>query len=236
MSFRTVFGFWTKSTSASSLPTDIEAQPITGTYASFPEPPASHILSTPPRAFTTAPRATSPISDSKQEDFNNAIDDFFGASPSRRTRAQGTGDSRHDERPLPTTLPASKDTPPPYIYPSPSSPEQELPTYAQTVATPEICRDSLVDARKEPPTLAEYLFKYGFLFPLLWLLTIPILFTPLVAPEGWEPTKSAAERARILQEMRGVEVKWALRSLTAFLVFAVILATIVTLALVFKRA
>ncbi|TFY82218.1 hypothetical protein EWM64_g1794, partial [Hericium alpestre] len=122
--------------------------------------------------------------------------------------------------------------PPPYIYPSPASPENELPSYAQSV--PGAHGLARIDAHKESVTLAEYLFRYGFFFPLLWLLSIPILLSPLNAPEGWEPTKTAAERTRLLREMRATETKWARRSLVAFAVLAVLVAIIV-LAVVFVR-
>lgn len=89
-------------------------------------------LPTPPAALTHTTRARSSL-----EDGTNPIDDFFGvASPSYIPR--GTLDSRHDAVSLPAHV---DDAPPPYSYSS------EPPAYMRYA---------------EHPTLAMYLFKFGF--------------------------------------------------------------------------
>ncbi|KAH9926774.1 uncharacterized protein B0H18DRAFT_876136 [Fomitopsis serialis] len=116
----------------------------------------------------------------------NAIDDFFGASSSR-----GTQDSRHDAAALPVH---HDDAPPPY---SSSSAPPAYPRYA------------------EHPTLAMYLFKFGFVFPLFWIAGALILVSPFRAPEDWEPSKTEARRQELIESMRRTEVKWAKRCLIA---------------------
>ncbi|KAF9269198.1 hypothetical protein L218DRAFT_994110 [Marasmius fiardii PR-910] len=77
-----------------------------------------------------------------------------------------------------------------------------------------------------PPTLAQSLFKFGFLFPPFWLLGSLILLTPLRAPKdcdesafcAWLPDKTDAERAVILSRLRKAELVWAWRCLFALLV------------------
>ncbi|KAG7094103.1 hypothetical protein E1B28_007720 [Marasmius oreades] len=79
----------------------------------------------------------------------------------------------------------------------------------------------------QPPTLAEHLFKFGFLFPPFWILGSLILLTPLRAPDpssttssfcAWLPEKTEAERAIIVSRLRKVELFWAWRCLFALLV------------------
>ena len=89
-------------------------------------------LPAPPAALTRSPRT-------RGSDTTNAIDDFFGASSSR-----GTQDSRHDAPALPvhhSTSDTESDAPPPYSCCA------EPPAYTR---------------HAEHPTLAMYLFKFGF--------------------------------------------------------------------------
>ncbi|KAF7797650.1 hypothetical protein EIP86_008850 [Pleurotus ostreatoroseus] len=119
---------------------------------------------------------------------SNPVDDFFGGVSSR-----GTHDSRHDERR--TSL--YGDVPPPY---SPRD-AQGLPSYSSVA---------------EPPTLAMYLFKAGFL--------------------GWESSKSEVEREELLVCMRKTELKWAKRCAVAISVLALVIAAIVVFATIAKRS
>ncbi|EKM56530.1 uncharacterized protein PHACADRAFT_160057 [Phanerochaete carnosa HHB-10118-sp] len=127
------------------------------------------------------------------------FDDFFGIA---RT-SHGIQDGRHDTRyaSYQDDLP-----PPPYVE------EVDLHTY-NSVA--------------EPPTLAMYLFKFGFLFPLSWLTGIVILLCPLTPPEHWEPTKTEAGRKELLGLLRRTEIKWAKRCLIAFSVLALVIVALV---------
>ncbi|KIL59763.1 hypothetical protein M378DRAFT_193764 [Amanita muscaria Koide BX008] len=106
-----------------------------------------------------------------------------------------TTESRHDRR-------ASAESLPPYPL------AESLPTYSRW-------------NNEEPATLAMYLFKFGFLLPLFWMLGVIILLSPLSAPDstdlssGWLGEKSDEERQFVVSEMRRVEVKWAKRCLWA---------------------
>ncbi|KAI0037247.1 hypothetical protein K488DRAFT_20237, partial [Vararia minispora EC-137] len=75
-------------------------------------------------------------------------------------------------------------------------------------------------------SLAMYLFKFGFLCPILWFLSVFIILCPLTAPADWETSKTPAQRARLLQHMRATEVRWATRSLFAAFVLCVIIAVV----------
>ena len=101
-------------------------------------------LAQPTPAFTHASRATRV----SVEETTDAIDDFFGASHrstthhARDTSLSGTRDSRHDDLRLSSPVDDASDLlPPPY--------EQSLlpPAYSQV---------------SDQPTLAMYLFKFGF--------------------------------------------------------------------------
>ncbi|KAG5653016.1 hypothetical protein H0H81_002709 [Sphagnurus paluster] len=137
------------------------------------------------------------------------LDSFFGYNFS----ASRTHESRHDE-----VLPAYvEDLPPTYTLKAP-----------------------------EPLTLARYLFMFGFseyspfrsaiisiltvvnllVFPPFWIMGAWILWSPLRAPsdetdpEAWMPEKTEAERKHILEGMRRVEVRWALRCLWAIVILS----------------
>ncbi|GJE86446.1 hypothetical protein PsYK624_025260 [Phanerochaete sordida] len=119
---------------------------------------------------------------------------------SRGTQASLRDNRQHTSRP--------DDVPPPY------SESVDLPTYTSVA---------------EPPTLAMYLFKFGFLCPVLWLAGVSILLFPLAAPpQNWEPTKTEAEREELLGLLRRTEIKWAKRCHNALfsLIFSTGLAVI----------
>ncbi|KAH9835284.1 uncharacterized protein C8Q71DRAFT_765005 [Rhodofomes roseus] len=146
---------------------------------------------------------------SSLEEGSNPIDDFFGVtSPSFIPR--GTQDSRHDAVGLPVHF---DDAPPPYS-------SSEPPAYSRY---------------GEHPTLAMYLFKFGFLFPLFWIAGSLILISPLRAPEDWELTKTEAEREQLIQSMRRTELKWAKRCLIAFSALALLISAIVAIAVLVMR-
>ena len=98
-------------------------------------------LAPPSPARTNAPRAARA---SMEETRTDPIDDFFGVSPSsssrraRNTSLTGTRDSRHDEMRLSLS---ADDVLPPYEH------SLDPPAYTQV---------------SDQPTLAMYLFKFGF--------------------------------------------------------------------------
>ncbi|KAF5376305.1 hypothetical protein D9615_008493 [Tricholomella constricta] len=74
----------------------------------------------------------------------------------------------------------------------------------------------------EPSTLSMRLFKFGFLFPPLWLLgfLIPLLSCHRVehlVASRFEDDEKIDER--YIEELRKVEAKWASRCFTAFGLF-----------------
>ncbi|KAI0746954.1 hypothetical protein C8Q80DRAFT_1121636 [Daedaleopsis nitida] len=151
------------------------------------------------------------------DDTTDAIDDFFGAarssSPHRAHTMTGTRESRHDEPRSTIALEAESDDdstpPPPYYEPHRSS--AEPPAYTQVA---------------DQPTLAMYLFKFGFLFPLFWAAGALILLSPLRAPEDWETGKPERERAELIESMRRTEIKWARRCLGALLALLLLVAVV----------
>ncbi|KAI0314412.1 hypothetical protein OF83DRAFT_1136946 [Amylostereum chailletii] len=228
---RNFFGFSRKSSMPQRAQHDIEAQvvtpiSVTGYHTTIPESE----LPIPGSARTRISRIPSsalPQSDPSE----NAVDIFFGVA---RSPSCGTADSRHDERPAPSSPSDKKEAPPAYLYPVATTinemGEEELPTYAQSFGV-EAAR-SEDDA--EPITLAQYFFKYGFFCPLLWFLSIFIFMSPLSAPTDWESTKTPAQREHLLRRMRDAEVRWAKRSLFAACTLLALIAIIV-IAVVFSR-
>ncbi|VDC07433.1 unnamed protein product [Peniophora sp. CBMAI 1063] len=216
--------FTTKEKAASSTP--VLPQHSRESFCS-----ADAMLPAPTRAFTVPARSTGarPASEA------NAVDLFFGVTA--RRDATGTTDSRHDERPAASSVSSiTKELPPAYIYPVGATVnefgEEELPTYAQS-ASADLERGD--GEEREPVTLAQYLFKFGFLFPLLWFLSFIILLSPLSAPTDWEANKTPAQRARMLQRMRASEVRWARRSLLAATTLTAVIAAIVVIVIFVKR-
>ncbi|KAI0827104.1 hypothetical protein BC628DRAFT_1318960 [Trametes gibbosa] len=166
-------------------------------------------LSPPSPARTHAARTTASV----DETTSDAVDDFFGAS--RRTPSlTGTRDSRHDDARATT----------------PVDIEALPPSYEMSIAPPAYTTVS------DQPTLAMYLFKFGFLFPLFWVAGAFILLSPLQAPSDWETTKPEYERQEIIESMRRTEVKWAKRCLFALGLTTIIVAAVVTLALFTMRS
>ncbi|RPD62777.1 hypothetical protein L227DRAFT_584938 [Lentinus tigrinus ALCF2SS1-6] len=153
---------------------------------------------------TSIPRAQSLYFD---EPATNPVDTFFGvshASSSRRTLSlTGTRDSRHDE--ISQSISVESEAPPSYAD------SLEPPAYSQV---------------SDQPTLAMYLFKFGFLFPLFWLAGSLILLSPLRAPEDWETSKPEFERQELIESMRRTELKWARRCLVALIISTLLILAI----------
>jgi len=85
--------------------------------------------------------------------------------------------------------------------------------------------------KDQPVTLAMYLFKFGFIFPLFWVMGALILVSPLRAPPptpsySWLPDKTESERQAVINKMRAEEVKWAWRCLFALLVLVIVAVVI----------
>ncbi|KAI8986739.1 hypothetical protein BD414DRAFT_440183 [Trametes punicea] len=167
---------------------------------------------------TPARTHSSRASASADETTTDPIDDFFGVSRpsnSRRTPSlTGTRDSRHDDARAPTPTDVES-LPPPYEY------SVDPPAYSRV---------------SEQPTLAMYLFKFGFLFPLFWLAGALILLSPLEAPSDWETSKPEHERQELIESMRRTEVKWAKRCLVALLVASLAVAAVILTAVFVMRS
>ncbi|KAI0305345.1 hypothetical protein B0F90DRAFT_1703643, partial [Multifurca ochricompacta] len=121
----------------------------------------------------------------------------------------------------------SRGTYPPPTPLSSEDDEADLPSYSEHIGS---CDDG------KPFLLSKFLFKYGFLFPLLWFLSIIILFIPLTHPPNWEPHKSPAERAALLRRIRATELIWARLSLCAACIFLCLVALTVTIFMVATAA
>ncbi|KAI0777266.1 hypothetical protein BD413DRAFT_490360 [Trametes elegans] len=128
----------------------------------------------------------------------------------------GTRDSRHDDVRVPTPIDdlESQIPPPPYEC------SLDPPAYSRV---------------SDQPTLAMYLFKFGFLFPLFWIAGAFILLSPLEAPSDWESSKPEYERQEIIESMRRTEIKWAKRCLWALLATTLVVTATVLLALFVVR-
>ncbi|KAG2151160.1 uncharacterized protein EDB93DRAFT_297423 [Suillus bovinus] len=158
-----------------------------------------------PTAIQAAYSAATPTHTPQQNDnITDLVDVFFGV-----TRTRATRESRHDLYVAPSRISVALDeeAPPPYADAT------EPPAYGYTPA--------------EPVTLAMYLFKCGFCFPLFWALGAIILLLPLEAPPDFEPTKPEDERQELIRIMRDVEIKWAKKSAWALLIFLVMIGIIV---------
>ncbi|EIW77321.1 hypothetical protein CONPUDRAFT_146310 [Coniophora puteana RWD-64-598 SS2] len=75
-------------------------------------------------------------------------------------------------------------------------------------------------------TLAEHLFKFGFFFFPLWIVGTVILFSPLSAPDDFEPGKTEAERQHIIDTIRDAELIWARRSACAVFALLVLVTSV----------
>ncbi|KAH9851686.1 hypothetical protein C2E23DRAFT_757878 [Lenzites betulinus] len=146
---------------------------------------------------------------SVDETASDAIDDFFSAS-----RRAGTRDSRRDDA----------------RAAAPIDVEDAPPSYEMSIEPP------AYSAVSDQPTLAMYLFKYGFLFPLFWVAGAFILLSPLQAPADWETTKPEYEREEMIASMRRAELKWARRCLYALGLGTLLLVAVVVIAVFTMRS
>ncbi|THV04434.1 hypothetical protein K435DRAFT_961898 [Dendrothele bispora CBS 962.96] len=98
--------------------------------------------------------------------------------------------------------------------------------------------------KAELPTLAMYLFKFGFVFPPLWILGVFILLSPLRAPDidsdesssVWLLQKTEAERQAIIDHVRKVELEWAWRCFWSLFIFTLlVIAGAIAISLVLRE-
>ncbi|KAH9171088.1 hypothetical protein EDB89DRAFT_1974123, partial [Lactarius sanguifluus] len=125
----------------------------------------------------------------------SAVNTYFAISSP--TFSRGTIYSRHDRPPAPSRLLLPDNLPPPYEYPpladlTSEDEEARLPSYSEHIGP---CDDD------KPFLFAKFLFKYGFVFPPFWFLSILILLIPLTPPPTWELDKSPVERATLLRHI-----------------------------------
>lgn len=84
-------------------------------------------------------------------------------------------------------------------------------------------------------TLTESFFKFGFVFPFLWLAGALVLRMPLTVdpnlPCHWMTNKTDGEKAAFLTGMREAELFWARRCLKAWCIFCAILVVALLIAL-----
>ncbi|KAI9432960.1 hypothetical protein H4582DRAFT_2082792 [Lactarius indigo] len=206
-SLRTPFGFARFSTSIASDP---EAQRQQASFAdrrtivNFPKP-------VPLRPCARGTISALPFDSTPTL---SAVNTYFAISSP--TFSRGTIYSRHDRPPAPSSFPLSEHLPPPYEYPpsedlTSEDEEARLPSYSEHIGP---CDDD------KPFLLAKFLFKYGFVFPPFWFLSIIILLIPLTPPSTRELDKSPVERATLLRHTRATERLWAHRSLCAAGIFS----------------
>lgn len=150
----------------------------------------------------------------------SAVNTYFAISSP--TFSRGTIYSRHDRPPAPSRFPLLDNLPPPY-----EDEEAHLPSYSEHFGP---CNDD------KPNLLAKFLFKYGFVFPPFWFLSILILFIPLTPLSTWELDKSPAERATLSRHFRDTERMWIHRSLCAAGVFSILMALTVAIFMVAMHA
>ncbi|KAI9459154.1 hypothetical protein BJY52DRAFT_1223164 [Lactarius psammicola] len=191
-SLRTPFGFARFSTSIASDP---EAQRQHASFADrrtidiFPKP-------TPLRPCARGTISALPFGSTPTL---SAVNTYFTISSP--TFSRGTIYSRHDRPPAPSRFPLPDNIPPPYEYP------------------PSANLTSEDEEARLPPYSEHFLFKYGFVFPPFWFLSILILFIPITPPPIWE-LESPVERATLLRHTRATERLWAHRSLCAAGIFS----------------
>ncbi|KAI0249763.1 hypothetical protein BJV78DRAFT_1129127, partial [Lactifluus subvellereus] len=104
--------------------------------------------------------------------------------------------------------------------------EVDLPSYSEYIGP---CDDG------KPFLLAKFLFKYGFLCPPLWFVSVAILLIPLTPPPDWEPHRSEAERAALVHRIRATEIMWARCSLGAAAIVSCLISLIVVTVLAAKH-
>lgn len=211
----TILGTWRMPQPTSPVELEAQVQTISATQTPLP----TSITITPPKPTHThspaarlSPEGTDPVNES------------FRAT--RTTTV--ANDSRHDVRLTTMSTTANltgrgqgQDTPPPYPHThhrysisTNTNIEHDLPAYNEALTT-------------EPITLAQHLFKFGFLFPPLWLLGLIILFSPITTPSDFYAQKPEPERAELARVMRRAEVKWAKRCAWALGVFVFVVGAIV---------
>jgi len=90
------------------------------------------------------------------------------------------------------------------------------------------CSDSVRVSHSLPGTKRKLTPSF-VVFPPFWIMGAWILWSPLQAPTcdgdaelAWMPEKTEAERKKIIEEIRTVEIKWALRCLWSILVLVLL--------------
>jgi len=218
-SLRTPFGIARFSTSIASDP---EAQ---RQHASF----ADRRTITNPAPLHPCARGTISALPLDSTPTRSAVNTYFAVSSP--TFSRGTSYSRHDRPPAPSRFPLPDNIPPPYEYPpfgnlTSEDEEARLPSYSEHFGP---CNDD------KPFLLAKFLFKYGFVFPPFWFLSIFILLIPFTPPT-WERVKSPIERATLLRHTRATERMWVHRSLCAAAIFSGLVALTVAIFMVAVHA
>jgi len=214
MSFSSIFfavvpASWRHAYSSSSSigVVDVEAQTVSGTRAPYvlpAEPEQARVV--PARTRPRTPYATATITSESLTSSTtvadvNAMDDFLGGvTHVHESRRHDSSSSSNPDSVILEVLP-----PPPYV-------DTELPAY------------SLEPIDEEPDTLAKYMFTFGFLFPLFWILGAVILVSPLTLPRDLEPSKSREELELCERVIRAAEVKWAKRCAWALFTLLVLAA------------
>jgi len=99
-----------------------------------------------------------------------------------------------------------------------SESEDRLPPYVRDTGLPAYTPPRQPD----PVTLAMYLFKFGFLFPPLWILGSIILFVP-IRLACFSPCSNGVEKpdpeSQSGTRYRNIEIKWAKRCFAALSLF-----------------
>ncbi|KAL4071540.1 hypothetical protein V8B97DRAFT_400376 [Scleroderma yunnanense] len=162
-------------------------------------------------ASSTSPILPPPpaVPHTRQQLQEDALTDFFGGR-GQRVRAQ-----QQQQQPR---QPRQHRAPPPY---SPDWDGEKLPTYTQS--------DS------EPNTVARQMFKYGFLFPLFWVIGVYFLVAPMRVSPDWEQDKTEEEKEKILSDLRQTEAKWAKRCLWALVSFFLCMILIIVAMVLVSR-
>ncbi|KAG8935470.1 hypothetical protein FRC02_008021 [Tulasnella sp. 418] len=112
----------------------------------------------------------------------------------------------------------------------------------EAAGLPQYTREADLEAVPEPPeyivedrsdkTIAELLYRNGFICPLLWLAAITIFFIDLEADTAnCSDLQDVQMRRERHQRMRAIELKWARKSMFAFAVFVVVVGIILTIIL-----
>ncbi|WWC72679.1 uncharacterized protein I206_106643 [Kwoniella pini CBS 10737] len=105
-------------------------------------------------------------------------------------------------------------------YTLPSS--DELPCYAEKTQT-------------EPKTLARALWKWGWCCPLLWFIGMCIIWIPLKPVEEEADPEKAQKLDEMIIILREAELKYAKRCAYSFSGFLLLIAIIVTIAVVLSK-